>query len=144
MVVVSQCYQRQVYCGMGWNQDGIIRIVYADPNVILGKWMSRKRRTITEMCMHVISQWGTQKISCHIINSVLSYLSYALLLLPAVRVGEMSNISTTLVFLIIGPNVYSPFLPGLGLLSCTKVLHYFCLDYHIQLHQTLPKLLFDA
>ena len=27
--------------------------------------------------------------------------------------------------LIIGPNAYSAFLPGLGLLSCTKVLHYF-------------------
>ena len=40
-------------------------------------------------------QWGTQKISCHIINSVLSYLSYALLLLPAVRVGEMNNILTS-------------------------------------------------
>ena len=55
--------------------------------------------------MHVISQWGTQKISCHIINSVLSYLSYALLLLPAVRVGEVNKILTTLVYLIIvGPN----------------------------------------
>ena len=50
--------------------------------------------------MHVISQWGTQKISCHIINSVLSYLSYALLLLPALRVGEIDNILTTLVYFI--------------------------------------------